>query len=163
MQTSANNFIKKETLAQVFFCEFCDIFKNSLCTTAFWVLSKYVYFIKVWVVLLKLTNLNGWLIFGLRLVKCHSPIWIKCKWQQRFCATELSVHESSAFVSNYEHIFSFRNFFLQLQALNMMGSPALIFSYPAKIDQLFSTLWSIENVLWSIEQRHKIDDSTFHF
>ena len=24
-----NNFIKKETLAQVFFCEFCEIFKNN--------------------------------------------------------------------------------------------------------------------------------------
>ena len=44
-------------------------------------------------------------------MKCHSLIWIKCKWQQRFCATELSVHESSAFVSNYEHIFLFQDFF----------------------------------------------------
>ena len=25
------NFIKKETLAQVLFCEFCEIFKNTFC------------------------------------------------------------------------------------------------------------------------------------
>ena len=29
LQVEACNFIKKETLAQVFFCEFCKIFKNS--------------------------------------------------------------------------------------------------------------------------------------
>ena len=29
MQASASNFIKKETLAQVFSCEFCDITKNT--------------------------------------------------------------------------------------------------------------------------------------
>ena len=28
----AYNFIKKETLAQVFFCEFCEIFKNIFFT-----------------------------------------------------------------------------------------------------------------------------------
>ena len=28
-QASACNFIKKETLVQVFFCEFCEIFKNT--------------------------------------------------------------------------------------------------------------------------------------
>ena len=108
-----------------------------------------------------MTNLIGWLIFGLRLVKCYSPIWLKCKWQQRFCATELSLHESSAFVSSYEHIFSFWIFFLQLQAVKMMGSRTLIFSYPAKVGQPFFTLWSIQNVLWSIEQRHEIDDPNF--
>ena len=30
LQASACNFIKKETLAQVFFCEFCEISKNTL-------------------------------------------------------------------------------------------------------------------------------------
>ena len=29
LQTSACNFIKKETLALMFFCEFCEIFKNT--------------------------------------------------------------------------------------------------------------------------------------
>ena len=29
LQASACNFIKKETLAQVFFCEFCEISKNT--------------------------------------------------------------------------------------------------------------------------------------
>ena len=29
LQVSACNFIKKETLAQVFFCEFCEISKNA--------------------------------------------------------------------------------------------------------------------------------------
>ena len=28
LQASASNFIKKETLAQVFYCEFCEIFRN---------------------------------------------------------------------------------------------------------------------------------------
>ena len=31
------NFIKKENLAQVFSCEFCQIFKNSFFTEHFWV------------------------------------------------------------------------------------------------------------------------------
>ena len=30
MQSSACNSIKKETLAQVFFCEFCEIVKNAI-------------------------------------------------------------------------------------------------------------------------------------
>ena len=30
------NFIKKETLAQVFFSEFCEIFKNNFFTEQFW-------------------------------------------------------------------------------------------------------------------------------
>ena len=29
------NFIKKETLAQVFYCEFCDIFKNTFLEDCF--------------------------------------------------------------------------------------------------------------------------------
>ena len=29
LQASGSNFIKKETLAQVFSCEFCEIFKNA--------------------------------------------------------------------------------------------------------------------------------------
>ena len=31
-ETSACNFIKKETLAQVFYCEFCEISKNTFFT-----------------------------------------------------------------------------------------------------------------------------------
>ena len=31
-QPEACNFIKKETLAQVFSCEFCEIFKNTFLT-----------------------------------------------------------------------------------------------------------------------------------
>ena len=34
--TSTYNFIKKETLAQVFPCEFCEIFKNILFTEYLW-------------------------------------------------------------------------------------------------------------------------------
>ena len=34
LETSACNFIKKETLAQVFPCEFCEIFKNIFTYTA---------------------------------------------------------------------------------------------------------------------------------
>ena len=30
-KASASNFIKKETLAQVFFCEFCEISRNNFC------------------------------------------------------------------------------------------------------------------------------------
>ena len=32
MEIKACNFIKKETLAQVFSCEFCEIFKNTFFT-----------------------------------------------------------------------------------------------------------------------------------
>ena len=32
LQAEAYNFIKKETLAQVFSCEFCEIFKNTFFT-----------------------------------------------------------------------------------------------------------------------------------
>ena len=32
LQPQACNFIKKETLAQVFSCEFCEIFKNTFFT-----------------------------------------------------------------------------------------------------------------------------------
>ena len=32
LQASACNFIKKETLAQVFSCEFCEIYKNTFIT-----------------------------------------------------------------------------------------------------------------------------------
>ena len=31
-----SNFIKKETLTQVFSCEFCEIFKNNFCTEHLW-------------------------------------------------------------------------------------------------------------------------------
>ena len=32
----SRNFIKKETLAQVFSCEFCEIFKNTFFTEHLW-------------------------------------------------------------------------------------------------------------------------------
>ena len=31
------NFIKKKTLAQLFFCEFCEIFKKTFFTEHLWV------------------------------------------------------------------------------------------------------------------------------
>ena len=38
----ACNFIKKEALAQVFSCEFCEIFKNTFFTEDVWTIaSKY--------------------------------------------------------------------------------------------------------------------------
>ena len=36
LQAYAYNFIKKETLAQVFFFEFCEISKNTFFTEHFW-------------------------------------------------------------------------------------------------------------------------------
>ena len=35
----ACNFIKKETLAQVFFCAFCEIFKNRFFTEHLWMIA----------------------------------------------------------------------------------------------------------------------------
>ena len=35
-KSQACNFIKKETLAQVFFCEFCEIFKNIFLQNTSW-------------------------------------------------------------------------------------------------------------------------------
>ena len=32
LQVEACNFIRKETLTQVFSCKFCEIFKNTFCT-----------------------------------------------------------------------------------------------------------------------------------
>ena len=41
LQASACNFIKRETLAQVLFCEFCEIFKNLFFTELLrWLLLK---------------------------------------------------------------------------------------------------------------------------
>ena len=39
-QASACNFIKKEILAQVFICEFCEIFKNTFFTEQLWVTAS---------------------------------------------------------------------------------------------------------------------------
>ena len=36
LQVPACNFIKKETLAQVFSCEFCEISKNTFLTEHLW-------------------------------------------------------------------------------------------------------------------------------
>ena len=35
-------FFKKETLAQVFFCEFCEIFKNTFFTEYLWATASVV-------------------------------------------------------------------------------------------------------------------------
>ena len=36
LQASACNFVKKETLAQLFSCEFSEIFKNTFYTERLW-------------------------------------------------------------------------------------------------------------------------------
>ena len=36
IKREACNFIKKDTLAQVFSCEFCEIFKNTFFTEHLW-------------------------------------------------------------------------------------------------------------------------------
>ena len=36
----ACNFIKKETLAQVFSCEFCEVFKNTIFTEHLWTIAS---------------------------------------------------------------------------------------------------------------------------
>ena len=36
----ACNFIKKDTLAQVFSCEFCEIFKNTFLTEYIWMTAS---------------------------------------------------------------------------------------------------------------------------
>ena len=38
--SEAYNFIKKETLAQVFSCEFCEIFKNTFFTEDLWMTAS---------------------------------------------------------------------------------------------------------------------------
>ena len=35
-ENQASNFMKKETLAQVFSCEFCEIFKNTCFAEHLW-------------------------------------------------------------------------------------------------------------------------------
>ena len=40
IKLQACNFIKKKKLAQVFSCEFCEIFKNSFFTELLWVTSS---------------------------------------------------------------------------------------------------------------------------
>ena len=47
LQAKACNFIKKETLAQVFSCKFCEIFKNTFFTEHFhWLLLQVVCYTK---------------------------------------------------------------------------------------------------------------------
>ena len=38
--TEASNFIKKETLAQVFSCAFCEIIKNTFFTEHVWTIAS---------------------------------------------------------------------------------------------------------------------------
>ena len=40
LQAEACNFIEKETLAQVFFCEFCEISKNTFFTEHLWLTAS---------------------------------------------------------------------------------------------------------------------------
>ena len=40
LQTSARNFVKKETLTQEFSCEFCQIFENTFFTEHLWTTDK---------------------------------------------------------------------------------------------------------------------------
>ena len=40
LQAKACHFIKKETLAQMFSCEFCEIFKNTFFTEHLWTTSS---------------------------------------------------------------------------------------------------------------------------
>ena len=42
LETSACNFIKKETLAQVFSCEFCEISKNTFFTGHLWATASVI-------------------------------------------------------------------------------------------------------------------------
>ena len=41
----ASNFIKKETVAQVFSCEFCEIFKNAFFTEHLWTTASIIIWI----------------------------------------------------------------------------------------------------------------------
>ena len=67
LKTSACNFIKKETLAQVFSCEFCEISNNTLFTEHLWTTAsafrkRYSYFTQ-----LKLESANSATItYGLK-------------------------------------------------------------------------------------------------
>ena len=46
--TCASNFIKKETLKQVFSCEFCEISKNNFFTEYLWAIASSIH---LWMVL----------------------------------------------------------------------------------------------------------------
>ena len=37
----ACNFVKKETLAQIFSCEFCEVFRNTFFTEHLWTTASY--------------------------------------------------------------------------------------------------------------------------
>ena len=39
----ACNFIKKETLAQIFSCEFCEISKNTFFTEHLWTIASHIF------------------------------------------------------------------------------------------------------------------------
>ena len=59
------NFIKKETLAQVVFCEFCEIFKNTNFTEHLWVTVSHI-----WMQAVVISNLNLSLQFMTINFKC---------------------------------------------------------------------------------------------
>ena len=40
LQTEACNFVKKETLAQVFYCEFCEDFRKTFFTEHLWMTAS---------------------------------------------------------------------------------------------------------------------------
>ena len=54
IKLQACNFIKKETLTQVFSCEFCEIFKNTFFTEHLWTIAS-----KIWDQLPALRKLVG--------------------------------------------------------------------------------------------------------
>ena len=54
----ACNFIKKETVAQVFSCEFCEIFKNTFFTEYLWTTASIIIWIftEICLVILRLST-----------------------------------------------------------------------------------------------------------
>ena len=44
----ANNFINKKTLAQLFSCEFCEIFKNTFFTEHLWMTASVCLNVILW-------------------------------------------------------------------------------------------------------------------
>ena len=99
IRPQACNFIKKETLAQVFSCEFCEIFKNTFFTEQLRTTTSYcsnlpklasnlleIFFLKVWLIFFwkrhyrifipKNWNIKIWIV-------CHSTEYLKLKWIDR--------------------------------------------------------------------------------
>ena len=74
----ACNFIKKETLAKMFFCEFCTIFKNIFWeNTSGWLLL--VFISQFWEVV-QITSFIGhlWETFRVSTTRCSKKVFHKC-------------------------------------------------------------------------------------